>query len=740
MDTVSGSVFDDSLRRRSPLQNAGMIWMLLLACPPDVVVDSSVDSANTEVVAGVLVAITAPAYGYDLGVSTETVTLQGLAADRVDSLTWTVQGASNEDSGDIALGTEWTLEDVPLSVGDNVITVEASFEGTLETDSIVVTYYPDSPFTAGLRLSEGVVFVDETITLEAATQALPDQGTLTVGTNSAQPWGLLLETSPGWYSGTFELTPSELETLEVRAFSTDGSATPPVTLEVLDRLGEDQWEDALAAYEDIAMVWADEGDVEGALDAAGAVWAPITGGGYSFAIERLHFALVPPSERSRGGTTTIAPLYGSTLAATTVSSSGTAGPLPTDLSRAPDVRTDGRQSILLSPFSDAGGFGDETPGVQNLLQGASGCPFPAPMVNTTPQGVTVSAFWQSTQEPLVNLATHGALVATDLFTGTTRTSAMVWTREALTPATQGSHESRLRAGRLVYADPVLRAGTTTPPTPSLAVTADGVRTATLTSPMPRSIVVLSACFVGATPEMAAAWQSKGASSVSGYDNNVNGAFAQTRTTAFWAELIGGQASGYAVAVDPSDDGDATPAKLVHYGNPDTSIGIQLLNADFDGSDQVWVVDPEAQARIGYLSGEGSAYGLVTPTGKSFNGYVSPDAKTVAKATQSVCAPANETITVTLDWQVAMNPYLGWETSQDNSMFVRYGTGDAVLILNFADIKAAVDNPPSSGWAATGKETASFTLEGTGSPVELELIGYGYDAYRMDFVFDNLVAK
>ena len=752
MDTLCRRVFDDSCRRRSPLQNEGMIWMLLLACPPDL--DSSIGTDSTAEVAveGVLVAITAPAFGYDLGVSTETVTLLGLAAERVDSLSWTVEGASHQDGGTIALGTEWTLEDVPLAVGDNVVTVEASSEGDVQTDSVVVTYYPDSPFTAGLRVSEGVVFVGETITLEAATQAVPDQGTLTVGTNSAQPWGLLLETAPGWYSGTFELTPSQVETLEVRAFSGDGAATPPVTLEVVERLSDEQWDEALDAYQDIAIDWANEGDVEGALDDAGALWAAIPGGGYSFSVNGLHFAVVPPSERSRGGAN-VTPLTGGNLSATTVSRSGTAGPLPAGPSRSGTFRTEGRQAVLLSPFSDSTGFGDETPGIQNLLQNAAGCPFPAPLVNTDPAAVGVSVFWESTRHPLVNIATHGALTATDLESGQSRTSSMMWTREVLTDASRLGHEAKLRAGWLVYADPERREGTTTTadPKPTLAITAEGVKNATLSRPMPDSIVVLSACHVGGTPEMAAAYLSKEARSVSAYTDNVQGAFAQQRTTAFWAEVIDAQPAAYAVAVDGSDDGDGTPAKLTHFGEEEVFIGIDLNNPDFDSplidpqgnQDPVWTVVPTSQAGLSSVSLEGTGHGLLSSTGKSFTGYVSPSVEheTVAKATQSVCIPANETVTVTFDWQVALDPYNSWGTSQDNALFVRYGEGPAPLVVGWDVIKPATGKQNSEkGWGATGKQTATVTLAGTGSPVDLELIGYGYDASRMDFVFDNLVAN
>ena len=77
-----------------------------------------------------VVDISAPNFGYDLATEAQTVTLEGVAREDVEVVSWeTDQGASGTTTGVQA----WIAEDIPLVAGDNTITIT----GTLCSTAVI---------------------------------------------------------------------------------------------------------------------------------------------------------------------------------------------------------------------------------------------------------------------------------------------------------------------------------------------------------------------------------------------------------------------------------------------------------------------------------------------------------------------------------------------------------------------------------------------------------------------------
>ena len=130
------------------------IWEYLGNEMPSDIYGEEEDTTDPEV------AITSPTSSatYDNG-SSSTITLEGTASDDtgVESVTWeNDRGGSGSATGT----TSWSIADISLSSGDNVITVTATDAASnMGTDVITVTYTPEPPATKNQGISgSGVSF------------------------------------------------------------------------------------------------------------------------------------------------------------------------------------------------------------------------------------------------------------------------------------------------------------------------------------------------------------------------------------------------------------------------------------------------------------------------------------------------------------------------------------------------------------------------------------------------------
>jgi len=195
-----------------------------------------------------VVSISAPNYGYHLSTELSLVTLEGVAREDVEVVTWSVvDGASGTADG----VQTWSAGDIPLRPGDNVIIVTGTYgEGEEGSDVIVVASTPGVPLASDLVLSEGVIFAGIPDEVHAGVQLNGDVDSVVVGPADEsgallEEWGALEQNGAGTYwSGSFVLDESEVRSYRVRAFAAVGDktgATPAVGLKVMELPEPEFW-------------------------------------------------------------------------------------------------------------------------------------------------------------------------------------------------------------------------------------------------------------------------------------------------------------------------------------------------------------------------------------------------------------------------------------------------------------------------------------------------------------------
>jgi hypothetical protein len=111
-----------------------------------------------------IVAITAPNWGYDLGLDGDVITLEGVAREDVVAVSWSTASGGGEATGVAA----WIATDIALARGDNVITVTGiTGDGEVGTASMVVASTPGVPLASNLTLSGTIAWTGEERALEA---------------------------------------------------------------------------------------------------------------------------------------------------------------------------------------------------------------------------------------------------------------------------------------------------------------------------------------------------------------------------------------------------------------------------------------------------------------------------------------------------------------------------------------------------------------------------------------------
>lgn len=111
------------------------------------------------------VAITSPTGSSGYSTKTSTITLAGSASDNigVNSIAW----SNNRGGTGAATGTtEWTISNISLQTGDNIITVTAKdAAGNASSDAITITYNPSIAFLSSLQMAPDSAFVSEAMTV-----------------------------------------------------------------------------------------------------------------------------------------------------------------------------------------------------------------------------------------------------------------------------------------------------------------------------------------------------------------------------------------------------------------------------------------------------------------------------------------------------------------------------------------------------------------------------------------------
>jgi len=107
------------------------------------------------------IVITSPTGFSSYSTKSATINLSGIASDdrRLVRVTW----SSDQGGSGLAIGsTEWSISDIQLQQGDNVITVTAKdLAGNSANDSITVTYNPYLEFLSTLQAVPDAIFVNE---------------------------------------------------------------------------------------------------------------------------------------------------------------------------------------------------------------------------------------------------------------------------------------------------------------------------------------------------------------------------------------------------------------------------------------------------------------------------------------------------------------------------------------------------------------------------------------------------
>jgi hypothetical protein len=696
------------------------------------------------------VAITAPNWGYDLATDRALITLEGYASDDVATIR-VVPSAGSPFAPD---GVQaWAAEDIPLSVGDNTIVVEAtSRSGEVVADSIAVTYNPGVSLRSNLELSAGTLFTGLPKEVRAAVWLAPDAEVESVEVGPANADGALQESwatlaadpdHPGYWVGAFELGREEPEQFAIRAVARVGGAsgaTPPVGLRVIRPPTLEQLERAdeigavAAAAQNPTLVELDPMAARGAvLDAVlqeeGVLRAGVGGvGSYLtwWEVEPgLTYALpgTPAGYLGggSGGGTSGPPRQGrGALRGWTHSSAGRSGRgRPAQARQSGPVSTGNAEASFLSPFDFAY---DASRDLSGSLPGV-----PCPRLTT----VGLKRYDDANLEA----AAIGL-----------RNGQIVWTMHGDTVTFSGAGSPIL--GGLLHPAPhpgsqVLVWLKGNNPDRYLAEVADRqlVRHATKRSriaflprwiekqtagrPLPASIVSMSACRSLYNETMAAAFLSNGAGAYLGFSGYVMDNVARAAAVAFWSRLMPvtgifrgstGEAWDHASA--------AAPNQAAFMGATDLYVLSEFQNGSFE------MDPPSAGWEAGSASSFEMSYEAHTPGGGTLPGSTSPvssrmgwlkvgDGDNFDRFQQPWCPAPGQEVTMSLHWNVIHDVWSPCTSSLAPELRVWLDTAEGDQMLLWASWNASTAemlpvclnsvNAGGGSYLMTGWQTAEVTF-------------------------------
>ncbi len=129
---------------------------------PDVTSTQPEEASTGYPASGLLVRIVAPSGRPTAAVTGSKVTIKGVLFGDAETVTWAHAAGA---SGDVSPGVFWTTGAVDLLPGDNVITVTASGDAGVTSDTVVLTYNPAFRFDAAPLARPDLVWMDSPRTI-----------------------------------------------------------------------------------------------------------------------------------------------------------------------------------------------------------------------------------------------------------------------------------------------------------------------------------------------------------------------------------------------------------------------------------------------------------------------------------------------------------------------------------------------------------------------------------------------
>jgi hypothetical protein len=715
-----------------------------------------------------LIEISAPNYGIDLSTDAELVTVEGVAREDVVAVAWSSdQGPSGDADGTIA----WSVADIPLVAGDNLLVFTAvNGDGDEDAAELLVVHTPGVPLVSDLVLSETILRPDEILTVDAWVEVADTDGfeTAAVGPVDAsgaliEVWGSLNESAqtPGLLEGTISASAEVEGTLEVRAVVTyDGvsGATTPVTVRVQEAPTEDELQWTLDLSEDVWLTWDlanPDGDPEGARDAAielllatpGVIATGASGEdsyGFWWVVEPgIIFLISGNPDGTQGGAGRGEELPGfvypsagpGVMRSFTSSSAGLAGGPPEDAPRnALDLVTDKRiQSLSVLTFGD-----DTTMQIRDDFE-THACPdvhaeWEAP--STVVDFSDVAAQWPwgfqhlSTHGDNVRLGsiwrhrfggkTTGGVVALQV-AETCDLSMMVQYRRELESGKYVVHKNQQQGGPFMFTPKWVRAN---------------ARPGT----MPDSVVFQSSCRSGRNRSMWRAYSRAGAAYYVGFTDYVLSANAQPGGRQFWTEMREQNTAGGAFGAMQGDWPTVAPesASPVAWGNGSKVLGMEdMANLDFESSTTGWAGFPPNG--VWGVGGSLAGIGGIGPADGSAMGwgwFKSSDVNYSEWYHRGFCPIPGQDLTITFKWRIVTGNMNSCSSGVDVWMVGRidkdegnesfWSTDWAAFCPSMTSIGCCMASP----WAT---ESVTMPAPMTANPETMEL-AFGVGGYAFEFTY------
>ena len=585
-----------------------------------------------------LLKITEPSGSGGVAVIGGTISLSGMVLGKVGAVSWIALGSGATGAALVA-APFWTTDAIPLTPGDNFITVHATGNGETVEESILVTYNPTFLFQAAPKVLPAAVFTDETQAVHV-TIALGPFGSIAAGVTLQQvsPTGALLTdlgplvddgqvgtsgdeiSHDGVYTKQVDLTCVAGGSVYLRAAAQakgfDGqlysALSPIVRLDCVGRLSPAACtsHQATLSAAQTAYGAALAGGVAAARQAAIAamtadpdareVAAASDPGGLWMAWKDGLLGALPTAEPGlRGGGGPAGAPFGDALPF--------ASPAPFPIPS--------RDVLLLSPFASVFGADDETQFLGNLAASID-CPPYRVLGPYNDATASLARFRAMSDSGIVAIATHGDAYFHGLSAGFKQSVGWVhpgsqevlWSGEAvncakLTTTTKScSSDADCPSGTTCEITKASFAGGTAAMTGSCVdatqvdamagrlvmspatwgITPEFVHWYGTKKPYPGSLVYLGACRSMYNGTLASAFFSSGALAVAGYGGPVSSAFAGTQGKNFFNALLSLQASaGTATGLGVQDPAHPGSVFQLFGARSLTAPDSALLNPSFE---------------------------------------------------------------------------------------------------------------------------------------------------------------
>jgi hypothetical protein len=643
------------------------------------------------------------------------IEISGFASDDVtlDAVTWTnSRGGSGMASGK----EDWTIANVALQTGDNVITVTATdVKGSASSDAITMVYNPDLEFLSSIHASPDVVFLNEStqLSFRVAIENNPNHYK-----NSVKLWRLdennnpvsILTTladdgnvskgddiaSDGIYSGASTVSESQAGALRVRvstdvlvsssvvtaysdivkipalAHLTDSQfaallAMPDLTLQKFNTLKSSSNEDTAKSKTVEWLRSLPEVSSSGIAESGKGIWyvlhPGVLGGIFLHPAGTRGDIRIPyPPHRPRSSENVV--LKPHQMAPHTY---GALEAFPT--AAAEDSYVGSNNVLIIGPYHTSFGSSSEGPDLETLFGDSD-----LPKFNVTTiydDAADLEAFKTLHNYGIISIISHG-----DTFFNGVETDyqdqfewdgagaqVVILTQITATEDNRDTYERDMRKGRLA-----VTGGNNFAITPAFV--------SFYNESFPGSAVHAGSCRSLYNDTMASAFIAGGAKTYTGYTEYVASSYANNTAVTYWTSLVGGKTTseshGDATTAWGSNDGGNPPAYFELRGSGDTKIQqTGIINGSFEENADGWtgVGDFRILAQLGPLAPTAGSLMSIISTGL---GAVTDSSSEMA---QTFAIPAGVT-TLSFDYNVVSEEPMEWVGSSYDDQF------EAALISPF----------------------------------------------------------